>query len=91
MSWTWKTSCWKTQEEAHKKHGQPTPQFRKVCFVKDAKRQTKKCNISAKEVKDLNTFVTDKIDKTIKENECNMHAISDFKELSISSSNKSIQ
>eukprot|EP00957_Ditylum_brightwellii_P182555 13906305-Ditylum_brightwellii.AAC.1 len=36
-------------------------------------------------------FVKDKINETIKERNCNMHAMSNFKDLSISSSNESIQ
>eukprot|EP00957_Ditylum_brightwellii_P012176 920173-Ditylum_brightwellii.AAC.1 len=36
-------------------------------------------------------FVKDKIDKTIKERDHNMHVMINFKDLSISSSNESIQ
>eukprot|EP00957_Ditylum_brightwellii_P053381 4046020-Ditylum_brightwellii.AAC.1 len=36
-------------------------------------------------------FVKDKIDETIKQHNCNMHAMGDFEDLSISSSNKSAQ
>eukprot|EP00957_Ditylum_brightwellii_P024212 1826326-Ditylum_brightwellii.AAC.1 len=49
-----------------------------------------KHGLSAKEVKDLNTFVKDKINKMIKEHCHDMHAMIDFKELLISSSNKTI-
>eukprot|EP00957_Ditylum_brightwellii_P149976 11422695-Ditylum_brightwellii.AAC.1 len=38
-----------------------------VGFVYVAKRCTKKHNLSAKEVKDLNMVVKDKVDKTIKQ------------------------
>eukprot|EP00957_Ditylum_brightwellii_P189926 14459065-Ditylum_brightwellii.AAC.1 len=44
-----------------------------------------------KEVKDLNAFVRDKIKETSEECDHNMHGMSDFKDLSISSSDKSIQ
>eukprot|EP00957_Ditylum_brightwellii_P133284 10163083-Ditylum_brightwellii.AAC.1 len=46
---------------------------------------------AGKEVKDLNEFIKDKIKDTIKECNPNMQAMSDFEDLSISSSNKSIQ
>eukprot|EP00957_Ditylum_brightwellii_P007968 603372-Ditylum_brightwellii.AAC.1 len=36
-------------------------------------------------------FVKDKIKETIKECDCNMHAMNNFKDLSLSSSNDSIQ
>eukprot|EP00957_Ditylum_brightwellii_P146162 11128968-Ditylum_brightwellii.AAC.1 len=52
---------------------------------------SKRQGLIGKEVKDLNTFVKDKINKTIKEHNCNMHVMSDFKDLSISSSNESIK
>eukprot|EP00957_Ditylum_brightwellii_P168108 12798114-Ditylum_brightwellii.AAC.1 len=65
--------------------------LRQVQFVKDAKRCAKKCSLSTKEVKNLNTFVKDKIDETIKQCNHNMHAMSNFKDLSISSSNESVQ
>eukprot|EP00957_Ditylum_brightwellii_P001771 136344-Ditylum_brightwellii.AAC.1 len=58
-----------------------------VWFVKDAERSAKKRGLICKEVKDLNVFVKDKI----KERNCNMHTMSNFKDLSISSSSKSIQ
>eukprot|EP00957_Ditylum_brightwellii_P033699 2554641-Ditylum_brightwellii.AAC.1 len=80
-----------------RKHVQPTHCITKqqrlwqVCFVTDVKRHTKKHGLSTKEVKDLNTFVKDKINETTKECDCYMHTMSNFKELSISSSNKSVQ
>eukprot|EP00957_Ditylum_brightwellii_P063385 4811219-Ditylum_brightwellii.AAC.1 len=83
--------------QARRKHVQPTHHITKqqrlwqVQFVKDVKRCTKRRGLTGKEVKDLNAFVKDKIDKTIKEHDCDMHAMSDFKDLSISSSNDSIK
>eukprot|EP00957_Ditylum_brightwellii_P061851 4693602-Ditylum_brightwellii.AAC.1 len=62
-----------------------------VWFVKDAKKRTKRRGLTGQEVKDLNMFVKDKIDETIKEHDRNMHAMSNFKDLSISSSNNSIK
>eukprot|EP00957_Ditylum_brightwellii_P011338 857339-Ditylum_brightwellii.AAC.1 len=59
--------------------------------MKDAKRQAKKCSLTGREVKDLNAFVKDKINETIKEHNRNMHAMSNFEDLSISSSNDSIK
>eukprot|EP00957_Ditylum_brightwellii_P051280 3888028-Ditylum_brightwellii.AAC.1 len=59
-----------------------------VWFVKDARKLAKKCGLSAKEVKDLNIFVKGKINKTIKEHNCNMHAMSNFEDLFLSSSKK---
>eukprot|EP00957_Ditylum_brightwellii_P180862 13779051-Ditylum_brightwellii.AAC.2 len=59
-----------------------------VQFVKDAKRHAKKHGPSAKEVKDLNTFVKGKIDKTIKQCNFNMHMINNFEDLSIFSTNE---
>jgi hypothetical protein len=59
--------------------------------VKDAKRRAKKRNLTGREVKDLNAFVKDKIKETIKERHCDMHARSNFEDLSISSSNDSIK
>eukprot|EP00957_Ditylum_brightwellii_P049073 3723546-Ditylum_brightwellii.AAC.1 len=79
------------------KHLQPkhriTEQQRlqQVQFVKDAKRRANRHSLTGKEVKDLNTFVKDKINKTIKERNRNMHAMSNFKDLLISSSDESIQ
>eukprot|EP00957_Ditylum_brightwellii_P026532 2007310-Ditylum_brightwellii.AAC.1 len=55
------------------------------------KRLAKKYGLSAKEVKDLITFTKNKIDEMIKEYNCNMHVMSDFKDLSISSSDKKVQ
>eukprot|EP00957_Ditylum_brightwellii_P060953 4627222-Ditylum_brightwellii.AAC.1 len=46
---------------------------------------------SGKEVKDLNVFAKCKIKETIKGCHRNMHVMSNFEDLSISSSNKSIQ
>eukprot|EP00957_Ditylum_brightwellii_P041020 3106260-Ditylum_brightwellii.AAC.1 len=62
-----------------------------VRFVKDAKRRAKRRGLIDKEFKDLNAFVKDKINKTIKECNRDIHAMSDFKDLSISLSNESIQ
>eukprot|EP00957_Ditylum_brightwellii_P175180 13336688-Ditylum_brightwellii.AAC.1 len=62
-----------------------------VQFVKDAEKWAKKCSLSAIEVKDLNAFVKNKIDEMIKECNCNIHAMSNFEDLSLSSSNKSVQ
>eukprot|EP00957_Ditylum_brightwellii_P093923 7152869-Ditylum_brightwellii.AAC.1 len=62
-----------------------------VQFVKDSKRRAKKRRLIGKEVKDLNVFVKDKIEETIKERDRDMHAMSDFEDLFISSSNKIIQ
>eukprot|EP00957_Ditylum_brightwellii_P132054 10068369-Ditylum_brightwellii.AAC.1 len=62
-----------------------------VWFEKDDERQSKRRGLSGKEVKDLNMFVKDKINETIKERNHNMHTMSDFKDLSISSSDESIQ
>eukprot|EP00957_Ditylum_brightwellii_P152128 11583023-Ditylum_brightwellii.AAC.1 len=62
--------------QAHRKHIQHThciieeQRLRHVHFVKDAKRGTKKCSLSTREVKDLNMFVKDKINM-IKEHNCN--------------------
>eukprot|EP00957_Ditylum_brightwellii_P146836 11178237-Ditylum_brightwellii.AAC.1 len=55
------------------------------------KGRPKRCGLTGKEVKDLNAFFKDKIKETIKECNCNMHAMSDFEDLSISSSSKHIQ
>eukprot|EP00957_Ditylum_brightwellii_P046926 3561804-Ditylum_brightwellii.AAC.1 len=49
-----------------------------VRFVKDAKRRAKKHGLTDREVKDLNAFVKDKIKETVKEHDCNMHAMSNF-------------
>eukprot|EP00957_Ditylum_brightwellii_P048657 3691996-Ditylum_brightwellii.AAC.1 len=61
-----------------------------VRFVKDAKRRAKKRGLTGREVKDLNVFVKDKIKETIKERDRNMHTMSNFDNLSISSSNDSM-
>eukprot|EP00957_Ditylum_brightwellii_P025434 1923482-Ditylum_brightwellii.AAC.1 len=45
---------------------------------------------AGQKVKDLNMFVKDKIKETIKERNHDMHAMSNFEDLSISFSNKSI-
>eukprot|EP00957_Ditylum_brightwellii_P088589 6747812-Ditylum_brightwellii.AAC.1 len=65
--------------------------LQQVQFVKDTERRAKKCGLSAKEVKDINTFTKDKINETIKECNHNMHTMSNFEDLSISSSNKIVQ
>eukprot|EP00957_Ditylum_brightwellii_P194299 14798076-Ditylum_brightwellii.AAC.1 len=81
----------------HRKHVQPThciteqQRLWQVQFVKDTKRQAKRRGLTGKEVKDLNAFVKDKIDEMIKERDRNMHVMSNFKDISISVSNKSIQ
>eukprot|EP00957_Ditylum_brightwellii_P125169 9542392-Ditylum_brightwellii.AAC.1 len=62
-----------------------------VRFVKDAKSQAKKRSLSTKEAKNLNMFVKDKINEMIKQRNHGMHIISNFEDLSISSSNKSVQ
>eukprot|EP00957_Ditylum_brightwellii_P030560 2314927-Ditylum_brightwellii.AAC.1 len=62
-----------------------------VRFVKDTKRQAKRRGLTGKEVKDINVFVKDKIEEKIKECNHDMHMMSNFDNLSISSSNKSIQ
>eukprot|EP00957_Ditylum_brightwellii_P013758 1037124-Ditylum_brightwellii.AAC.1 len=82
---------------SHRNHIQPThriteqQRLQQVRFVKDAKRRAKKRGLTGKEVKDLNALVKDKVKEMIKESNHNMHTMSDFKDLSISSSNKSIQ
>ena len=53
--------------------------------MKDAKRHAKKRSLTGREVKDLNAFVKDKM------RDCNMQRMSNFKDLSISSSNEIIQ
>eukprot|EP00957_Ditylum_brightwellii_P089643 6827266-Ditylum_brightwellii.AAC.1 len=65
--------------------------LRQVWFIKDAKRRAKRRSLTGKEVKDLNVVIKDKINKTIKECNHDMHTMSDFEDLSISSSNDSIQ
>eukprot|EP00957_Ditylum_brightwellii_P072370 5500522-Ditylum_brightwellii.AAC.1 len=58
--------------------------------MKDSERRARKRGLKGKEVKDLNAFVKDKVDKTIKERDCNMHAMSNFDNTSLSSSDDSI-
>eukprot|EP00957_Ditylum_brightwellii_P020656 1557227-Ditylum_brightwellii.AAC.1 len=65
--------------------------LRQVRFVKDAERHAKKHGLTGREIKDLNVFVKDKIKETIKDRDCDMHAMSNFEDLSISSSNDSIK
>eukprot|EP00957_Ditylum_brightwellii_P088386 6732078-Ditylum_brightwellii.AAC.1 len=65
--------------------------LRQVRFLKDAKRRAKKRGLTDREVKDLNAFVKDKIKETIKEHDCNMRTMSNFDNLSISSSDDSIE
>eukprot|EP00957_Ditylum_brightwellii_P160993 12256868-Ditylum_brightwellii.AAC.1 len=65
--------------------------IQQVWFVKDTEKQAKKCSLSTKEVKDLNALVKDKTDEMIKERACNMHVMRYFEDLSLSSSNKSVQ
>jgi hypothetical protein len=80
-----------------RKHVQPMHQIMEqqrlwqVRFVKDTKRWAKKRGLAGKEVKDLNAFVKDKINETVKQHECSMRVMSNFEELSISSSNESVQ
>eukprot|EP00957_Ditylum_brightwellii_P136499 10409717-Ditylum_brightwellii.AAC.1 len=62
-----------------------------VQFVNDAERRAKRRDLTGKEVKNLNLFVKDKIKEMIKERNCDMHAMSNFKDLSISSNDESIQ
>eukprot|EP00957_Ditylum_brightwellii_P055568 4211135-Ditylum_brightwellii.AAC.1 len=72
--------------QACRKHVQPThyimeeQRLWQVWFVKDAKRYAKKHTLSAKEVKNLNTFIKNKIDETIKQYNCNMHMMSNFED-----------
>eukprot|EP00957_Ditylum_brightwellii_P161715 12312461-Ditylum_brightwellii.AAC.1 len=65
--------------------------LQQVQFVKDTEMHAKKHGLSAKEVKDLNTFVKDKINQTMKGCNCNIYTMSNFEDLSISSSNDSVQ
>eukprot|EP00957_Ditylum_brightwellii_P029814 2254981-Ditylum_brightwellii.AAC.1 len=93
----WKNVIKASKRKTYRKHVQPTYRITEqqrlwqIWFVKDAKRQAKRCGLTGKEVKDLNMVVKDKINETIKENDCGMHTMSNFEDLSISSSNKSIQ
>ena len=59
--------------------------------MKDAERQAKKRGLAGKEVKDLNAFVKDKIKEMIKDCDRNMYAMSNFDNLSLSSSNESME
>eukprot|EP00957_Ditylum_brightwellii_P056622 4292096-Ditylum_brightwellii.AAC.1 len=59
--------------------------------MKDAKRRAKKRGLTGRDVKDLNAFIKDKIKEMIKERNRNMHAMSNFDNLSISSSDDSIE
>eukprot|EP00957_Ditylum_brightwellii_P066505 5048935-Ditylum_brightwellii.AAC.1 len=83
--------------QARRKHVQPThrvteqQRLQQVLFVKDTKRWATRCSLTGKEVKDLNVFVKDKIKETNKEHNRDMHMMSDFEDLSISMSDKSIQ
>eukprot|EP00957_Ditylum_brightwellii_P149533 11387456-Ditylum_brightwellii.AAC.1 len=83
--------------QSRRKYVQPThhiteqQRLQQVQFVKDTKRRTKKHGMTGKEVKDLNNFIKDKIEEMIKEHDHDMHAMSNFKDLSISLSDKSIQ
>eukprot|EP00957_Ditylum_brightwellii_P097435 7421004-Ditylum_brightwellii.AAC.2 len=65
--------------------------LKQACFVKDANRHAKKHGLVAKDVKDLNTFINDKVNKMLNEHDNNLHVMNSVKELSISSSNESIQ
>eukprot|EP00957_Ditylum_brightwellii_P196193 14948959-Ditylum_brightwellii.AAC.1 len=65
--------------------------LRQVWFVKDAEKRTKRRGLTGQDVKDLSAFVNNKINKTIKECNRGMHMMSNFEDLSISSSNESIQ
>eukprot|EP00957_Ditylum_brightwellii_P094140 7167546-Ditylum_brightwellii.AAC.1 len=82
---------------SHRKHVQPMhyiteqQRLRQVQFVKGTEMRAKKHSLTGKEVKHLNAFVKDKIKETIKEHNCDMHMMSNFKDLFISSSDKGIQ
>eukprot|EP00957_Ditylum_brightwellii_P008189 619639-Ditylum_brightwellii.AAC.1 len=65
--------------------------LRQVRFMKDAKRRAKKRGLTGREVKDLNAFVKDNIEESIKERDRDMHAMSDFNNLFLSSSNDSME
>eukprot|EP00957_Ditylum_brightwellii_P052192 3957433-Ditylum_brightwellii.AAC.1 len=54
--------------------------LQQVQLVKDAKRRTKRRGLTGQEVNDLNAFIKDKINETIKERDCDMHAISNFED-----------
>eukprot|EP00957_Ditylum_brightwellii_P056482 4281369-Ditylum_brightwellii.AAC.1 len=72
--------------QARRKHVQPThciteqQSLQQVQFVKDAERRAKRRGLTGKEVKDLNAFIKDKIDETIKERNRDMHAMSNFED-----------
>eukprot|EP00957_Ditylum_brightwellii_P138905 10587701-Ditylum_brightwellii.AAC.1 len=94
--------CYHDAEECNfvqvcRKHIQSThciteqQRLQQVLFVKDTKRRAKKRGLTGKEVKDLNVFVKGKIKEIFKHRNHNMHAMSNFKDLSISLSDKSIQ
>eukprot|EP00957_Ditylum_brightwellii_P083578 6352784-Ditylum_brightwellii.AAC.1 len=59
--------------------------------MKDAERQAKKRGVTGREFKDLNVFIKDKIKETNKKCNCDMHVMSNFDNLSISSSNDNIE
>eukprot|EP00957_Ditylum_brightwellii_P199835 15234199-Ditylum_brightwellii.AAC.1 len=90
-------TVWENIIKSRRKHVQPMhriteqQRLRQVQFAKDAKRWAKKRGLTGKEVKDLKAFIKDKIKETIKERNCNMHTISDYKDLSISLSNGGIK
>eukprot|EP00957_Ditylum_brightwellii_P166702 12690170-Ditylum_brightwellii.AAC.1 len=71
---------------SRRKHVQPTyciteqQRFQQVWFVKDAKRWAKKRSLTGKEVKDLNTFVKDKIKEIFKEHNRDMHVMSNIED-----------
>eukprot|EP00957_Ditylum_brightwellii_P017549 1321815-Ditylum_brightwellii.AAC.1 len=72
------TSKWNLAKSG-KKHVQLTHRITEqqrlwqIRFVKDAERRTKKHGLTGREIKDLNAFVKDKINETIKECNRNMH------------------
>eukprot|EP00957_Ditylum_brightwellii_P081556 6204427-Ditylum_brightwellii.AAC.1 len=62
-----------------------------VRFVKDAERRAKKRSLTGREVKDPNMFVNNKIKENFKERDRDMHAMSDFDNLSLSSGDESME
>ena len=62
-----------------------------IQFVKDAKKRAKKRGLTGREVKNLNAFIKDKIEEMIKERDRGMHAMSNFDNLSLSSSDESME
>eukprot|EP00957_Ditylum_brightwellii_P159971 12177264-Ditylum_brightwellii.AAC.1 len=82
-------SCKKQVQLTH--HITEQQRLWQVWFVKDTERRAKKRGLTGREVKDLNAFVKDKIEEIIKECNRDMHAMSNFEDLSISSSNNSIK